>query len=184
MKRIITNLTILINRLVTYLKTHTHRIVAYLKQAALLLIYHPAAYLGGMLVAGIIGAILGAFVKIDLSAAYAIYDPLLFTISPLFIFFILLFRDGYMSDSFSPRFLTLAALPSFAAQHISIFFGYDGVMAIGSCPVMAYALMPRETGNSAWELHLVMLGLQLLIYFPTFLLAYYCGHRRGLKDAD
>jgi len=156
----------------------------YLKQALLLIVYHPAAYLGGMLVAGIIGVILGAFMKIDLSAAFAFYDPLLFTIAPLFIFFILLYWDGYKSDCFSPRFLALSALPTFIAQHVCIFFGYYGVMAIGSCQVVAYALMPRETGNSALEMHLVMLGLQLLIYFPTFLLAYYCGYRRGMKEAD
>ena len=157
---------------------------AYLKQALLLVIYHPAAYLGGMLVAGIIGVILGAFMKIDLSVAFAFYDPLLFTIAPLSIFFILLCRDGYKNHVFSPKFLALSALPAFIAQHVCILFGYYGVMAIGGCQIVAYALMPRETGNSALEMHLVMLGLQLLIYFPVFLLAYYCGYRYGLKHTE
>ncbi len=161
-----------------YVKQVLPLLKAYAKQTLLLFLYHPVAYLGGMLISGIIGVILGAFVKIDLSVAFALYDPLLFTIAPLFIFLILLYRDGYKSDRFSPRFLALSALPTFIAQHVCIFFRYYGVMAVGSCQVVAYALMPRETGNSAWEMHLVMLGLQLLIYFPTFLSAYYCGYKR------
>lgn len=157
---------------------------SYLKQTLLLIVYHPAAYLGGMLVAGIIGMILGAFMKINHSVSFDFCDPLLFTIAPLFIFFILLYRDGYNGDSFSPRLLALSALPAFIAQHICIFFGYYGVMAIGSCQDVTYAFWPHESGNSALELHLVMLGLQLLIQLPTFLLAYYCGYRYRLRHVE
>lgn len=150
----------------------------------LLFIYHPAAYLGGMLVAGIISVILGALIKIDMYAASRFYDPLLLTISPLVVFFLLVFRDGYYSDGFSPRFVALCSIPGFIAQHLCICFGYYGAVAIGSCQVLTYALFPHEQGNTAWELHLVLLGLQLLIQLPVFLLAHYCGDRRGLKAAE
>lgn len=184
MKRIITYLWVLMKRIGRYLKTHKNRIIAYLKQAFLLIVYHPAAYLGGMLVAGIIGVILGALIKIDVYAASYWYDPIFFTIAPLFIFFGLMYRDGYVTDRFSLKFVALAALPAFIAQHVCIFFDYYGAIAIGSCQVLAYALLPKEIGNSAWELHVVMLGLQLLIHLPTFFLAYYCGFRRGLKEDE
>ena len=157
---------------------------AYFKQTLLLFLYHPAAYLGGMLISGIISVILGAFIKIYPSAAFSFYDPLLLTFSPLVIFFILLFRDGYYSEGFSPRFVTLCALPSFIAQHVCIAFHYYGAMAIGSCQVVTSALLPHERGNAAWELHLILLGLQLLIQLPIFLLAYYCGDQRGLKVSE
>lgn len=184
MKRIVTRLWTLVKRIATFVWMHKNRIIAYLKQAFLLIIYHPAAYLGGMVVSGIIGVILGALIKIDVYAASYWYDPLFFTIAPLFIFFGLMYRDGYVTDRFSLKFVALAALPAFIAQHVCIFCGYYGVMAIGSCQVLTYALMPNQIGNSAWELHLIMLGLQLIIHLPLFFWAYYCGFRRGLKEDE
>ena len=76
MKRILARLQILVKRIMQYLKTHKNCMRAYLKQAFLLIIYHPAAYLSGMLLSGIIGVILGALIKVDVYAASYWYDPI------------------------------------------------------------------------------------------------------------
>ena len=169
-------------RLKTFIKQLFLLIKPYLKQSLLLFVYHPAAYLVGMLIAGIIGVILGFFIKVDMLTAFKFYDPLLLTISPLFIFFGLIYRDGYYSDLFSLKFVALSALPSFIAQHVSILYGYYGAMTIGSCQIVTSTILPHQNGNTALELHLVLLGLQLLLQLPIFILAYYCGYRRSIKD--
>ena len=153
----------------------------YLKQSVFLMLYHPASYLAGMLIAGIVSVILSACLKTTLSTAYSFFDPLMLTVSPLLIFFVFLFFDGYKSEYCSARFVFLSALPCFIVQHICILCGYHGAMAIGSCQVLTATLLPSQKGNSILEVCLVMLGLQLLLHLPTYLFAYSCGHKLRVK---
>ena len=155
----------------------------YLKQTLLLLAYHPIAYFSGMLISGIVGVILGFFIKIGFITTSRYYDPVVMTIAPLIVLFLLVFRDGCISNAFSPRFIALCAVPTFIIQHLCILHNIDGMVTTGSCAALTYALFPNQNGFSQPEYYMVMLGIQLLLHLPTILLAYYCGFRCKSKKS-
>lgn len=153
---------------------------AYLKHTILLVLYHPISYLAGGLIAGLSSTILAAIFETNHEPIINIVQPVLITVVPLIFLFFFLQRDSYESRRFSPLMIIGSSLPFFIFQLVCI-LKYDyGMLFVGGVGIVARAIFP-DTENTIHYL-LVQLGLQLLIYVPTYLLASYFGYWRWMEE--
>ena len=156
---------------------------SYLKNAGLIALYHPIAYLvGNMLIAIPLLLCRSFFEETDSTLIDNTIQPILLTILPLAFLFVFFWRDAYESRRFNSRMIIGATIPFFILQIILILQNDYGFLLVGSVGPLTDMLFPftEETGHFL----LVQLGLQLLIYLPTYLLASYCGYRHRLKEIE
>ena len=153
----------------------------YLKNAGLIALYHPIAYLVGELLIAIPLLIFRAFFEErDSVIIDNVVQPILFTILPLAFLFFFFYRDAYESRRFSPWMTIGATIPFFIIQIISVLNNNHGFLLVGGVGLLTEMFFPftEKVGHYL----LVQLGLQLLVYLPTYLLASYCGYRHRAKE--
>ena len=152
----------------------------YLKNMILFSLYHPVSYLAGGLIAGFPGVILGAIFEANREPIENIVQPLLMTVIPLFFLFFFMQKQAYEDRRFSPLMVIGSSLPFFVVQIIYVLNKNYGMTIVGSTGIVTKVIFPN-TENVTHYL-LVQIGLQLLVYLPTYLLASYVGYRRVIKE--
>ena len=158
------------------MKTH-------LKNAGLIALYHPIAYLvGDMLIAIPLLLCRAFFEETDSTLIDNTIQPILLTILPLAFLFFFFWRDAYENRRFSPWMTIGATIPFFIVQIIAVLNNNQGFLLVGGVGPLTEMIFPftEEVGHYL----LVQLGLQLLIYLPTYLLASYCGYRHYVKEIE
>lgn len=153
---------------------------SYLKHTVLFILYHPLSYLAGGLIAGITCTILSAIFETNREPIQNIVQPILITIVPL-IFLVYFFqRDAYEYRRFSPLMIIGSSIPFFVFQITRILKRDLGILFVGGVGVITNALFPDTEYIEHFVL--VQIGLQLLIYLPSYLLASYVGYRRRMRE--
>ena len=152
----------------------------YLRHTLLFSLYHPVAYLAGGLIAGFPVLILGAVFETNREPIQNIVQPILCTIIPLVFLFCFLHRYAYDNRKFSPLMIIGSSLPLFIAQLILVYNNQLGMTLVGSVGIVAGVFFPNTENTMHYVL--VQIGLELLIYLPTYLLASFSGYRRRMKE--
>lgn len=152
----------------------------YLKHTILFISYHPVSYLAGGLIAGLSSIILGALFETNREPIQNVVQPVLITMAPLAFLFFFLQRDAYENRRFSPLLIIGSSIPLFLVQLILVLHNQLGMTLVGGVGIVTRVFFP----NTENPLHyaLVQIGLQLLIYLPTYLLASHYGYKRRLNE--
>ncbi len=156
---------------------------SYLKQSGLYIVYHPPVHLVGSVMGGIFSIIIGAFLEHHREIATDIVQPLLVTFLPIVILFYIFYHEAYEKRRFEPLSIVLCAIPFFVIQHITLcIYPYGATLINGGYFTIAELIF--EKIDYLWQHLVVQLGLQLLIYLPTYLLASYCGYRHRKNEIE
>lgn len=154
----------------------------YLKQTLLITLYHPVSYLAGGLIAGFPSLILGAIFEADREPIQNILQPILYTLVPLVFLFFFLHRDAHENRRFSPLLVAGSSLPFFTIQLILVYYRQYGMTLVGSVGIVTPILFPNTENNIHYVL--VQIGLQMVLYLPTYILATYIGYKRRMRETQ
>lgn len=155
----------------------------YWKRAGLLALYHLPAHFVGSLVAGLSGIIIAAFFERHHDIIKGIVRPTLFILLPIAILFYIFHREAYEKRRFEPMSIVVSAIPFFIIQHISLCtYPYGATMINGGYYTVGEVIFHKL--DYLWQHLVTQLGLQLLIYLPTYLFASYCGYKHRLRENE
>ena len=158
------------------------KILNYLKRIGLFFIAQPLSHWLGMMVSGILGITAAFILKEDyLLYASIIEYGCLFTIPFISLFFMVQYFTGYDEETrFRPTTAIVSLAPLFITQWIYLFIWGPAFWLHGICSHISMLWLPKHT--ELWPDVVVLLGLQLLVYLPIYLIASRCGYNRKNKE--